>query len=417
MTHVAVVGGGLAGLVAAGRLAEAGVRVRLFEAHERVGGRVASVREDGFTFDDGFQVLFTAYPAARDELDLDALSLRRFAPGATIARPGHRSTLADPFRDPGAALPSLLNRDVRLADKLRVLRLQRDLARRTEREIFAGEDTSIREFLADYGFSRAFVENFVEPFYGGITLDRSLSSSASVFRYTFKMLSEGATAVPAGGMGEIPAQLAERARAADARIETGARVEGLDGTTLDLGGETVGFDAVVVATDPREAERLTGVETPTEARACVTQYVSVAAHDALDTGTRILLNAADDRPNTVAPMSAVAPEYAPPDRELLSATFLGQQDADDEALFEDVIESLASWYPEHRFDDAELLHTDRVEFAQFAQPPGFRDDLPTVRESGGDVYLAGDFTRWSSIQGALASGRDASEAVLADHGS
>ncbi|MFC6943194.1 NAD(P)/FAD-dependent oxidoreductase [Salinirubellus sp. GCM10025818] len=416
MTDVAVVGGGLAGLVATSRLAEAGARVRLFEKRGRVGGRVRSSHEDGFTFDEGFQVLFTAYPAAREELDLDALSLRRFAPGATIARPNHRSTLSDPLRDPGAALHSLFNRDVTLGDKLRVLRLQRDLARRTEREIFAGEDSSIREFLDEYGFSEQFVENFVAPFYGGITLDRSLSSSAAVFRYTFKMLSEGATAVPAEGMGTIPDQLAERARAADASVETGTPVEDLDGTALDLGGETAEFDAVVVAPNPREAERLTGVPTPDEARACVTQYVSVADHDALDTGKRILLNAADERPNTVAPMSAVAPEYAPPDRELLSATFLGEQDADDEALFEEVREALASWYPEHRFDDAELLHTDRVEFAQFVQPPGFRDSLPTAREPGGDVYLAGDFTRWSSIQGALSSGRAASEAVLADHG-
>jgi len=416
MTDVAVVGGGIAGLVAASRLAEAGARVRLFEERGTVGGRVRSVHEDGFTFDDGFQVLFTAYPAAREELDLDALSLRRFAPGATIARPDHRSTLSDPLRDPGAALPSLFNRDVTLGDKLRVLRLQRELARRTEREVFAGEDTSIRRFLADYGFSRKFVENFVEPFYGGITLDRSLSTSASVFRYTFKMLSEGATAVPADGMGAIPEQLAARARAADARIETGTRVEALDGTAIDLGGETVDPDAVVVATNPREAARLTGVDTPEEARGCVTQYVSIAAHDALDTGKRIVLNAADGRPNTVAPMSAVAPEYAPPDRELLSVTFLGRQEADDGALFEEALAALGSWYPEHRFDDAELLHTDRVAFAQFDQPPGFRDDLPTVREPAGDVYLAGDFTRWSSIQGALGSGAAASGAVLADHG-
>ncbi|PSQ09236.1 phytoene dehydrogenase [Halobacteriales archaeon QS_5_70_15] len=416
MTDVAVVGGGIAGLVAASRLAEAGARVRLFEECGTVGGRVRSVHEDGFTFDDGFQVLFTAYPAAREELDLDALSLRRFAPGATIARPDHRSTLSDPLRDPGAALPSLFNRDVTLGDKLRVLRLQRELARRTEREVFAGEDTSIRRFLADYGFSRKFVENFVEPFYGGITLDRSLSTSASVFRYTFKMLSEGATAVPTDGMGAIPEQLAARARAADARIETGTRVEALDGTAIDLGGETVDPDAVVVATNPREAARLTGVDTPEEARGCVTQYVSIAAHDALDTGKRIVLNAADGRPNTVAPMSAVAPEYAPPDRELLSVTFLGRQEADDGALFEEALAALGSWYPEHRFDDAELLHTNRVAFAQFDQLPGFRDDLPTVREPAGDVYLAGDFTRWSSIQGALGSGAAASGAVLADHG-
>jgi len=416
MTDVAVVGGGLAGLVAASRLAENGARVRLFEARDRVGGRVATVHDDGFTFDDGFQVLFTAYPAAREELDLDALDLRRFAPGATIARSDHRSTLSDPLRDPGGALASLFNRDVTTRDKLRVLRLRRDLARRSEREVFAGEDTSIRAFLADYGFSRKFVENFVEPFYGGITLDRSLSTSASVFRYTFKMLSEGATAVPADGMGAIPEQLAARARAADARIETGTRVEALDGTAIDLGGETVDADAVVVATNPREAARLTGVDTPEEARGCVTQYVSIAAHDALDTGKRIVLNAADGRPNTVAPMSALAPEYAPPDRELLSVTFLGRQEADDGALFEEALAALGSWYPEHRFDDAELLHTDRVAFAQFDQPPGFRDDLPTVREPAGDVYLAGDFTRWSSIQGALGSGAAASGAVLADHG-
>jgi hypothetical protein len=30
------------------------------------------------------------------------------------------------------------------------------------------------------------------------------------------------------------------------------------------------------------------------------------------------------------------------------------------------------------------------------------------------VYLAGDFTRWSAIQGAMASGRDAARAVRAD---
>ena len=416
MTDVAVVGGGLAGLTAASRLAEAGARVRLFEERGTVGGRVRSRHEDGFTLDDGFQVLFTAYPAAREELDLGALSLRRFAPGATIARPDHRSTLSDPLRDLGAALPSLLNRDVTAGDKLRTLRLQRDLARRTEREVFAGEDASIREFLDGYGFSEEFVGNFVEPFYGGITLDRSLSTSAAVFRYTFKMLSAGATAVPADGMGAIPDQLADRARAADAHLETDVGVEDLDGTALDLGDETLEFDAVVVATDPREAERLTGVSTPGEARSCVTQHVSIAAHDALDTDKRIVLNAANDRPNTVAPMSAVAPEYAPEDRELLSATFLGLQEADDDALFEEVRDALASWYPEHRFDDAELLRTDRVDFAQFAQPPGFRDSLPTVREPGGDVYFAGDFTRWSSIQGALSSGRAASEAVLADHG-
>lgn len=66
---VVVAGGGLAGLVAARHLAEDGFDVTLFEREPEVGGRVRSAHDDGFTFDRGFQVLFTSYPAARRELD------------------------------------------------------------------------------------------------------------------------------------------------------------------------------------------------------------------------------------------------------------------------------------------------------------------------------------------------------------
>ncbi|ERH12512.1 MAG: hypothetical protein J07HB67_01532 [halophilic archaeon J07HB67] len=63
-------------------------------------------------FDRGFQVLFTAYPAVRRELDLDALDLRRFSPGAVLCstEEGTRSVLADPLRDPGSFVESVFNR-------------------------------------------------------------------------------------------------------------------------------------------------------------------------------------------------------------------------------------------------------------------------------------------------------------------
>ena len=85
-SRVVVGGGGLAGLVAARRLAEAGFDVTLFERDPDVGGRVRSTHADGFTFDRGFQVLFTAYPAAKRELDYGALDLRAFSPGAVVCR-------------------------------------------------------------------------------------------------------------------------------------------------------------------------------------------------------------------------------------------------------------------------------------------------------------------------------------------
>ncbi|PSP55246.1 phytoene dehydrogenase [Halobacteriales archaeon QS_1_67_19] len=417
MTDIVVAGGGLAGLVTARRLAEAGADVRLFERRGDLGGRVRSTRRDGFVFDRGFQVLFTAYPAARRELDYDALDLRYFKPGAVVARPDHRAVLSDPFRDPDGAVETLLNRDVTLGDKLRVLRLRRELADKPAREIFGGPDASIRESLRERGFSEHFVENFAAPFYGGITLDRSLGTSEKVFEFTFKMLTEGRIAVPARGMGAISEQLAARARESGVEIHTDETVTDLaiaDGeTTVELGRETTTADAVVVATDPQQARRLAGVESiPTDARGCVTQYYAFDGPE-LDAGRRLLLNAESDAPNQIAQLSSVAPEYAPEDRTLLSATYPGVPEDTDEALAERTARTLASWYPERRFD-LDPVHTSRIEFGQFAQPPGVHERLPDVRAPEGPVYLAGEYTEASSLNAALESGRKAATAVEAD---
>ncbi len=422
--HAVVVGGGLAGLVAARHLADRGAAVTLLERQDTVGGRVRTEHADGYALDRGFQVLFTAYPAVQRELDVDALSLRRFRPGAVIARPGERSTLSDPLRDPWAATATLFNREVTTGDKLRLFRQQRRLKRTDPEAALAADDRSIDEALADWGFSRQFRDNFAAPFYGGITLDRSLSTSKAVFEYTFKMLSEGATAVPAGGMGAVPAQLADHARAAGATIETGRAVTAVDrtdpsdsagGVTVETAAETLAADIAVVATDPPTARELTGVTgIPAETVGCVTLHLALPDTQQLDTDRRILLNAADDRPNQVAPMSEVAPEYAPEGQQLLSATFLGPQDADDDALLEEVRGVLSSWYPENRFANLERVAVDRVEVAQFAQPPGFRASVPDVDDPAGPVYLAGDYTRWSALQGAMESGRRAAVAAVDD---
>ncbi len=186
-----------------------------------------------------------------------------------------------------------------------------------------------------------------------------------------------------------------------------------DGVTVTAGGGTVSADAAIVATDPPTAKDLTGVDTiPTTARSCVTQHFRLPSTQHFTSGKRLVLNARDDRPNQVAPMSAVAPELAPDDQKLLSATFLGKQDVGDEALAEEVRDALASWYPENQFGGLELLATDRIDVAQFDQPPGFRRSLPGVSDPKGAVYLAGDYTSWSSIQGAMESGRTAALAAV-----
>ncbi|QFU83285.1 NAD(P)/FAD-dependent oxidoreductase [Natronorubrum aibiense] len=422
--RVIVVGGGLAGLVAARHLADDGADVTLLERRDTVGGRVRTHEQDGYRFDRGFQVLFPAYPAVRRELDLEALDLQRFTSGATIVGTDHRTVLADPRQRPELLPATLANSDVTLGDQLRLAWLWWELRRTDPAEFFDDErrpDTSIDRYLRQRGFSDRFIERFFAPFYGGITLDRSLSTSSRVFEYTFRTLAEGGAAVPAAGMGAIPAQLADRVWTAGGALETGVTVTDVSSTdrsatVTTADGETLAADAVVVAADPPTARELTGLESiPTGARACVTQYYALPDAVDLETGKRLLLNAVDDdAPNHVVPHSAVAPAYAPDGSTLISATYLGEPDHDETQLAERTRLALEAWYPDQRLDGLEMLRTDRIEFAQFDQPPGIHDRLPDARDLEGSVYLAGDYTRWSSIQGAMESGREAAQAVLED---
>src|SRR4028118_1249618 len=116
---ILIVGAGVAGLVCARTLLRAGHEVVVLEASDGVGGRVRSDRVDGFVLERGFQVLFTAYPAVRRQVDYDLLDLRYFDPGAIIARAGRRHILSDPLRDVGAFLPSVLTGIVSPLDKAR----------------------------------------------------------------------------------------------------------------------------------------------------------------------------------------------------------------------------------------------------------------------------------------------------------
>ena len=58
---VAIVGAGLTGLTAAWRLQNAGLRVKLFEKSQAVGGRTMSIRQHGFVFDTGAITMLPTY--------------------------------------------------------------------------------------------------------------------------------------------------------------------------------------------------------------------------------------------------------------------------------------------------------------------------------------------------------------------
>jgi len=61
-TNIAIIGAGVSGLIAAITLEEQGYSPTIYEASDRVGGRVKTDIIDGYQLDHGFQVLLDAYP-------------------------------------------------------------------------------------------------------------------------------------------------------------------------------------------------------------------------------------------------------------------------------------------------------------------------------------------------------------------
>ncbi len=409
---VVIVGAGLAGLTCAKVLAECGAEVVVFEASDSVGGRVRTDESSGFLLDRGFQVYFTAYPVSKRHLDHAALDLKPFDPGAIIHRGRKRSVLSDPVRDPKALVPSLLSDAATFPDKLRTLGLVAGSV--LERAETAGEldrmDFSSLELLRRYGFSERIIDDFYRPFYGGIFLDRSLSTSSRVLRFTLKMLSTGKTAVPARGIGEIPKQLAARLPLEVVRTESpvlrllrdGERVVG-----VETPGEQHEADAVVMATDAPTSRKLTGHATP---EGSVGQLCAYYAAEGVRSGKKIVLNAEDGGfVNNAVEISAVAPLYAPRGQHLLNVVALGGFDLPDEEVYRRGVAEVTRWYPEA---DLTPLAIYRIPYAQFPQPPGVHEELPENRTSTPRLVLAGDYTEDSSINGSMLSGEKAAGEVM-----
>jgi len=184
-TEVCVIGAGMAGLACALDLQAAGLEVTVLEADDRAGGRVGgppSGQED-LVVDRGFQILLTDYPELQRRVDLDALDLQAFDPGAQIWD-GHRlRTVADPRRRPGALLATALAPVGSLADKARLLGLVLDVLRTPAPDLLRRSDGSTRVALAERGFSATMVERLWEPLFAGIQLDPDLEVSRRRFEW------------------------------------------------------------------------------------------------------------------------------------------------------------------------------------------------------------------------------------------
>ncbi|MEO1061645.1 MAG: NAD(P)/FAD-dependent oxidoreductase [Actinomycetota bacterium] len=411
-SDVIIIGAGLAGLACANELRRAGVACTVLEASDGVGGRVRTDTVDGHLLDRGFQILLTAYPELDRQLDVEALDLRTFSPGALVRIDGEFHRVGDPRREPRLVLSNVRAPIGSWPDRLRLARLGVELLRADVPDLMRADERSTIEELRRRGFG-PMIDRFWRPLFAGIQLDPDLEVTSRRFLTILRMLLIGDSGVPAKGMGEIPAQMA--ATLPEGTIRLHSPVERIEGTSAVLAsGERVEGRALVVATEgPAAAKLLDGVDDPgSRAVGCVW----ISAPGAPVEGRAIVLDGDGTGPvRNLAPMSNVSPDYAPAGRSLLAAAVPGSMGGPDgfADLTDPVLEHLRSWFGAD-VDEWEVLRVDRIAHGHPDQRPPTRLKR-SVRLDGGR-YVCGDHRDTPSIQGALYSGRRCAEAVAADLG-
>ncbi|WP_299799734.1 NAD(P)/FAD-dependent oxidoreductase [uncultured Maribacter sp.] len=243
-----IIGAGISGLIAATVLEKHGYSPVLIEASERVGGRVKTDIINGYQLDHGFQVLLTAYPAAQKYLDYNALELQNFLPGASIFKNGKQEVIGDPLRDASLLFSTLFANIGTVADKLKILKLNTSLKKKSIDEIFSDEAQTTFSYLTDLGFSSEIINDFFTPFFSGIFLENKLETSSRMFEFVYKMFGEGNAALPKGGIEEIPKQLLHQLK--NTVIKYNTSVSSIsDSKILLADGQEIESDFIIIATE------------------------------------------------------------------------------------------------------------------------------------------------------------------------
>ena len=400
-----IIGAGMSGLTAAMVLENNGYSPVIIEATDRVGGRVKTDVVEGYQLDHGFQVLLTAYPAVQKYLDLDALELQRFLPGAAIFRNGKQNIIGDPLRDSSLLFPTLFSGIGRLSDKIKILTLNRRLKKKSLSEIFSEKEQSTLSYLMNLGFSFQMIDHFFAPFFSGIFLENKLDTSSRMFEFVYKMFGEGYAALPKSGIEAVPKQMAQKLKNTTFKFDTKV-VSIKDGEIELFGNKKLESHFTIVATNtsnliPNLKNQLI------EWKSCDTLY--------FETKKRTIKK----------PLIGLVPEYntlinniffhtslettVKTDRELLSVTVVDNQNLTDGVLIESVQRELK----EHcGIDSCKFIKQYKIPMALPRLNNIQYEMSPTETRLTETIFLAGDTQLNGSLNAAMISGERAALGVL-----
>jgi len=402
---VAVVGAGIAGLHCAGLLSAAGLRVQIFEAADRVGGRMTSDVVDGFTLDRGFQVLLPGYPTAGPLFSLGQLAARPLTSGILLRSKGRFHRLLDPTRRPAALLDALRAPLGSVRDRM-MLGLLGFRGRYAHLAASLPAETT-GDYLLRLGFSRAGVAATLRPFLAGAFLEPALETPASVFQLVFPAFSGKGAWLPAQGMRAAATALEARLPGDSLRLETAvAKVE--EGAVTLANGERVGARAIVLAVEPWALASL--VNQPDLLRpGRGTRCLYFATDRAPIEEPVLAVDAEQSGPiNHWCVVSQVCPSYAPSGAVLISASTVGVPADHPDTLIRATLDQFRRWFG---------ASVDRWHHLKTIVLPNALPSQQTVATVANvvpsGVYLCGDHMHSPTQEGAALTAAAVAAAVLA----
>jgi protoporphyrinogen/coproporphyrinogen III oxidase len=436
---VAVVGSGAAGLAAAFRLREAGRQVRLLERNSYPGGRMRTVRRDGFMIEEGPSGLTRGHHSILG-IVRDAGLDDELVPASSKIGIAERDGLVHHLDAHHIVRDALRTKLVSTRAKLSLVRLVVELWR--NRRALDVEDLSrmaaVDHLSAEQYARRMFgdeaFEKVIDPCVRPLVIGHSDELSAADLLYVFHAFMANQDFVAfRSGMGSYPRLLADRF---DTTLGAEVLSVGAAGDMVDLrwrdrdGAEhDEHFAGVVLACDAgRAAELHTGLDPGRRAflldmvrfRSLV--HVNVAVSRAPDIPACYLFPIAREYPRLVAVTLEhnKAPGRAPDGKGVVgiyptprwSDELYDQPDELVAKTFIDEAEPLVPGLGEV----VEFSHVARVAPAVMNSRPGYWTAMREFRrvsaERDGRIQLAGDYFCTSSVDAASASGERAARALL-----
>jgi len=397
---VYVIGAGISGLIAAYELEQAGFDPIVIEKSDAVGGRVRTVEVNGYRLDIGFQVMLSAYPLVQTYLNTSELKLRRLESGAQIFVNGKSFVIGDPLRNFKLLLPTIFAGIGSISDKLKVLKLNAVLKKKSIDTIFNSPETTTLEYLKSLGFSDTIITRFFQPFFSGIFLEDQLHTSSRMFEFVYKMFGEGYATIPAEGIGAISEQL--KSKLVRTTFKLNQEVVAVSDREIKLrSGEHIAHEGVIITANASELiANMPDEHTPW--KSCMCLYFEVD-HTTIPEETIALVADKDRLSNN---MYVYTDDQG---RQILSVTTLKHLGRSEEEITATIKSEV------HQYCKSGKLH-HIANFNIKQALPDLRNlkhtSEPSASQLTENIFLAGDVLFNGSLNAAMESGRLAATGLL-----